>query len=317
MNKREKMLRLLRDQVSTAGVPAAFFLHFDPSCRAGRAAIEKHKEFFRFTGMDFVKIQLELPFASVATNEPGDWAKLPPLTPEFFEPQLEVVRGLVGDLSSEALVVLTLYSPFMMIAHMGDGNKLAAHLEADPDPVRKALEMATESLLRFVRECSRIGLDGFYHSTQGGEVNRFQDAETFVSHIMPFDLEVMNEVDRTFKFNILHVCDYHREKVGGYANLDLFLEYPGHVVNISPEVGDKTLTMAQIAEFFGRPVMGGMNRLGALATGTEADVRAAAREALSDSPERFVLGADCTVPGDTPWENLKTAIDEAHNWQGH
>ena len=31
------------------------FLHFDPSCHQGPAAIEKHREFFEFTGMDFVK----------------------------------------------------------------------------------------------------------------------------------------------------------------------------------------------------------------------------------------------------------------------
>jgi len=36
---------------------------------------------------------------------------------------------------------------------------------------------------------------------------------------------------------------------------------------------------------------------------------------LAQAPERFVLAADCTVPGDTPWENLRTAIETAHTYQ--
>jgi uroporphyrinogen decarboxylase len=66
---------------------------------------------------------------------------------------------------------------------------------------------------------------------------------------------------------------------------------------------------------FGRPFMGGLERLGRLATGTPEDARRAAAEALAAAPARFILAADCTVPGDTPWENLKAAIDAAHRYR--
>ena len=39
-------------------VPAAFFLHFDQAYHRGRAAVDKHLEFFRATGMDIVKSQI-------------------------------------------------------------------------------------------------------------------------------------------------------------------------------------------------------------------------------------------------------------------
>ena len=58
--------------------------------------------------------------------------------------------------------------------------------------------------------------------------------------------------------------------------------------------------------------MGGLDRKGVLATGTEEQVRTAARAALASGPDGFMLGADCTVPPNTPWENLRAAIDEAH-----
>ena len=48
---------------------------------------------------------------------------------------------------------------------------------------------------------------------------------------------------------------------------------------------------------FGRPFMGGLERKGILATGAPADVAQAAADALRQRSSRFILGADCTVPG--------------------
>jgi uroporphyrinogen decarboxylase len=318
MNRREAVLGLLDGGLDgnppQKYFPAAFFLHFDPSCHQGLAAVEKHKEFFRFTGMDFVKIQYERSFPQRPIARPADWANVSSLDGEFFEPQLEVVRGLVEALKAEALVVVTLYSPFMCAGQVGGRDTLMAHLLEDPDLVKEGLEIATDSLMVFVRECIRLGVDGFYHSTQGGESRRFPDRRLFLDYVKPFDLIVMEEINRRCPFNILHICDYHRDEYGGYDDLTPFLDYPGHVVNCSPHIGDKTLSAAEISRLFGRPFMGGMERKGALATGTEEQTREAAREALKGASGRFMLGADCTVPGGTPWENLRAAIDEAHRW---
>ena len=57
MNKRDNLLRLIHDPTPPNHVPAAFFMHFDKAYHSGQAAIDKHLEFFRATGMDFVKIQ--------------------------------------------------------------------------------------------------------------------------------------------------------------------------------------------------------------------------------------------------------------------
>jgi len=61
--------------------------------------------------------------------------------------------------------------------------------------------------------------------------------------------------------------------------------------------------------------MGGLERKGVLATGSLEDIRLAAEGVLAAAPERFILAADCTVPSDTPWEHLKTAIDIAHHYR--
>jgi uroporphyrinogen decarboxylase len=293
-------------------IPAAFFLHFPPDCRSGQAAIDKHVEFFCHTGMDFFKIQYEFGFPRrPEIQSPDDWAKMPVYGREFFQDQLDVVEGLVQAAKGEALVVQTLYSPFMSAGHTVGTETFTGHLKTDPDKTTVGMEAITESTLWFVRECIRLGVDGFYASTQGGEGYRFDDPALFAQYVKPYDLAVMNEINQACPFNILHVCDY----TGGYDDLTPFLDYPGHVVNSPLTVGSQTMTPVQASEFFGRPYMGGLDRHGTLVSGSKDEIRAAVRDVLADAPERFILGADCTLPGDINWDNIQTAIETAHQYR--
>ncbi len=311
MNKREVMFSLLEDDGQPPYVPAAFFLHFPPGFQAGQAAIEKHLEFFRYTGMDLVKIQYERPFPPVPSiQRPEDWVRMPRYGREFYEGQLHVVEGLVKAAQHEAVVVVTLYSPYMCAGYTTSDARLTDHLQQAPEQVQRGLEIITESLQVFVRECIALGVDGFYHSTQGGEAHRFADGRIFEQYIKPYDLVLMDEINQRCEFNILHVCDYLRD----YDDFAPFLDYPGHVVNCPLTLGDRTLTPAEAAQLFQRPYMGGMERKGVLSTGTPDQVQQAAEAVLQAAPARFVLAADCTVPNDTAWDNLRVAIDAAHTY---
>ena len=312
MKKRELLLSLLDNDQKPAYIPAAFFLHFDPAYRRGQPAVDKHLEYFHYTGMDFVKIQFEHPFPPLPSiQQPQDWAKAPLYKEDFFEEPLRVVDGLVKAAKKEALVVMTLYSPFMLAREASNDQLLTGHIRENPEAVKKGLQIVTESLLNFVHGCKRLGIDGFYVSTQGGEADRFKGTHLFEECVKPFDLAVWEEIRRSCLFNILHVCDYD----GGYDDLAPFLDYPGHVVNCSLKLEDKTLTPQEVSHMFGRPFMGGMERLGVIASGSPEQVQREAEKALAGASERFILAADCTVPSGTSWDNLKTAIETAHQWQ--
>jgi len=60
--------------------------------------------------------------------------------------------------------------------------------------------------------------------------------------------------------------------------------------------------------------MGGMDRHGIIVSGSTEEIRRAARQVLAQAPERFILGADCTLPGDIRWENIRAAIATAHGY---
>ena len=75
-SKRDLVMDVLDRSKTPAYVPAGFFMHFGVT---GDAAVKAHLDYFRATGMDFVKIQFdEQQFApNKYIKTPKDWAKLP------------------------------------------------------------------------------------------------------------------------------------------------------------------------------------------------------------------------------------------------
>lgn len=312
MNRRDAILALGTDGFVQTRLPAAFFMHFDPEFHLGQSAVKKHLDYFRYTGMDLAKIQYERKFPFDPTiQKPTDWRRIRPLQKAFFEPMLEAVDGIVQELGSEAVVIVTLYSPFMCAGHLAGADALAAHIAEDPAAVAAGMQVVTDSLMVFVEACMQLGVDGFYHSTQGGERGRLAAPDLFHQCVRPYDLQVMSEVNRRCRFNVLHVCDYHAP----YDDLSPFVEYPGSVVNCSVEVGGRRLSGGEIAAMFGRPFMGGLDRKGAISTGTVDEARRETRDALGRITTPTIVAADCTLLPGALWENVRAAIEEAHSWR--
>ena len=307
--KREALLSLREGSPGPGYVPAAFFMHFGERSRFGPAAVEKHLEYFRSTGMDFLKVQYEQAFPPrPEIRTPADWKAMPRYGLDFYRPQLEVVDGLVKAAGREALVLVTLYSPFMCAGHTVGRAELSRHIAENGEAVRMGMDTITESLLGFVRECRNLGADGFYASTQGGERDTFRDAGLFGKYVTPYDLALMREIDRTSAFNILHICDFEAP----YADLTPFLPYLGHVVSCNPRLTTGEVSLRELGRRFGRPIMGGMDRKRAIGTGSDEEIRRAAEDVLRAAPDRFILGAECTVPGTARWDGIHTAIATAH-----
>ncbi len=310
INKRERMLGWLAGDTASNYTPAAFFLHFGNGYKNGSAAAQRHLEFFRYTDMDFVKIQFEQAYSPQEfLKTPGDWSKLKLAKLDFYEPLLQTVRELVKSEKKNSLILMTLYSPFMCAGQCATGPVVVRHLEENPEAVKKGLEILTESQLLFVRACIKEGIDGFYASTQGGEASRFSSPDIFKNYIKPFDLVSMKEAATACPFNILHVCDY----VAPYADYAAYYDYPGHVVNSNVKLTDRRVSPQDIASNFKRPFMGGMDRHGIIATGSPEEVASEIRNVVNHSPKQFLLGADCTVASDTSWDRLKQAIAVAHH----
>jgi len=310
-SKRDLMLAVLNMEAKPGYIPAAFFMHFGVH---GDAAVKAHLDHFRGTGMDFVKIQFDeqtLP-SNTQIKTPRDWSKIPVLREQWFEPSLYLLKSLIKEAKSEALIIQTLYSPYQMAKQAVPWNVLVEHVKQDAESVCRGMENITLSLLHFVQAASRLGVDGFYMCTQGGETDRIADRALFNRTIKNSDMFLYKEATQLVPYNIMHVCDYD----GSYQDFALrFQDYPGHVVNVPLTADGKPLSLRQAADIFRRPVMGGLNRLGIVSTGSPEEVRKATLEVLQDAPANVVLGADCTVSANTPRENLRMAIRTAHEYR--
>ena len=310
-SKRDLMLEVLHMEAKPGYIPAGFFMHFGVT---GDAAVKAHLDHFRGTGMDFVKIQMDeqsLP-ANDQVKTPSDWSKIPVLMERWWEPSLYLLRSLIREAKSEALIIQTLYSPYQLAKQAVPWKVLVEHARQDADSVCRGMENITLSLLHFAQAAARLGVDGFYTCTQGGETNRFAERALFNRVVKSYDMLLYKETSQLVPYNIMHICDYD----GSYADFTpRFQDYPGQVINIPLSTDGKALSLGRAAEIFRRPVMGGLDRLGVLSTGTAEEVRKAALEVLKDAPANVILGADCTVSAKTPRENLRMAITTAHEYR--
>ena len=310
IDKREMMHQLINENKTQEYYPGGFFIHFGEEYKIGTAAINKHLEYFSYTNMDFMKIQYEKTFPKNSKiQKPADWINMPLHKKEFYEEPLAVIKGIVKEAKKDAPVIATFYSPYACAGHTTSDEIITQHLEEDPDKVKKGLEIITESLLIYVRECIKLGVDGFLQSTQGGEGGRFSDKSIFTKYIKPFDLAAGREMDALCWCNVLHICDY----LADYNDYSAYTDYPGHMVNASLQLTNgNSLSAKDMYRQFQRPFMGGMNRLGIMATGPKESIVSEVRQVISEAPEKFVLAASCTLPGDTDWNNIRTALETAH-----
>ena len=310
-SKRDLMMQVLDMSHPSNYIPAGFFMHFGVK---GDAAVKAHLDYFHATGMDFLKIQFDE--QGLAKNEQiktaSDWAKMPILTEKWFEPSLYLLKALIKNAKREAIILQTVYSPYQMAKQAVPWEVLVAHVKEDPDSVCRGMENITLSIMNFIHAAVRLGVDGFYTCTQGGETNRVADQTLFNRTIKNYDMILYKEVSQLVPFNILHICDYD----GSYEGFaPRFQDYPGQVVNVPLFADNQPLSLSKASKIFNRPVIGGLDRHGILTTGSPEEIKKATIEVLKDAPANMILGADCTVDRKIPIENLKAAINTAHEFR--
>lgn len=312
-NRRERILQVLDQSRPNEYVPAAFFLHFEN--KLGRKAVQDHKDFYHATNMDFVKVFYEIAVPVIDIKTGKDWEKVPVYGEDFFEPQVAVIEDLAREFGKEAFILPTVYSP-LALAHqtLGRDKDLKKLAEENPVAFGKAIKNLSLSIENYLRAARKRGADGFYVSSQGGDGNSLSE-KIWKEQVRQWDKHVSEVANEIGEINILHICDYGTPFKNAEA-LYAFADYPASIINVPLNFSDgSTLNLKEAQKRFGRPIFGGLERLGVIATGTVEDAKKAVDKVLENAPQNFILGADCTVPGETDWEKLRAVIDYAHTWR--
>ncbi|OGO00139.1 MAG: hypothetical protein A2Y58_06155 [Chloroflexi bacterium RBG_13_51_52] len=326
----DKMTHRERVQATLQGrepdrVAVSMWRHFYGSETSSRSLAEAMLAFQKRFDWDFMKVnprasyhaegwglgvKYDGDYEPVVTQtpirEPDDWLKLKtlPLDRGVLREHLEALELIAQGLKGEVPFLMTVFTPLSIAADLAPSEEIfLRHLREHPDKVRHALEVVTETFIRFSRACFDRGANGLFYATTTWATSDRMTAEEYRTFARPYDLKLLQALPPA-EFNILHVCKQHNF-------LSLLHDYTVHAFNWDArEAGNLSLVEgSRMVE--GKIVIGGLERGKDL---VEATPQQLTGEVLglraSMGKKGWMLGAGCTFTPETPEANL-LAIREA------
>jgi uroporphyrinogen decarboxylase len=239
----------------------------------------------------------------VGLRDPEDWRGLA---------KLDVRRGVYGaqnaalgaaakELKGTAPILQTVFSPLTTARKLA-GESTLQHLRQHPDALEEGLKTITEVTIAFGEEALKAGAHGFFFATQLATTDVLTPAE-YDRFGKRWDLEFFNAFKGRTRIDMLHLH-------GMNPMFDELAGYPVGLVNWHDRLTAPTLKAA--AGRFKGALVGGVEELGLLVKGSEAQVRAQARDAIAQTGgRRLLLGPGCVAGIAAPEQNIRAVIEEA------
>ena len=316
MNKKERVLAAIQGR-EPDHVPCGFSLHFPEGKAKGEAAVQSHLEFFEKTDTDILKIMNENMVPDVGEiRTPADWNKIPTysLKDDFMVRQIELVKRILDQCDRDAFLLGTLHGICASSIHPiearygyeGVRELSCRHIREDKKPVLEAWKRIADGMCLLAGKYIELGLHGVYYAGLVAETRYYTDEE-FEECIAPFDKQILQAVKEAGGYNFLHMCKdgLNMNRYASYNELADVVNWGIYETDFSIEEGRKL--------FPDTTVMGGLaNRSGVLVEGTLEELQTAVRELITGvGRKRFILGADCTLATEMPYERIKAVVDAA------
>jgi uroporphyrinogen decarboxylase len=230
-------------------------------------------------------------------SSPNDWLRLPQpsLTDGWLAEHVQSVRLVREALGPDVPVVQTLFSP-LTVAHKMSGELFQSHLAEDA--FLYGLETLSTVSISFARATIDAGADGFFYATQEATIDELSEPE-FERLGKTFDLQVLGALDDRAWLTMLHVC---RESIMA----EIVADYP--VAAINWDSHRNFPSMAEAHGIWPQALVGGLDRYGAILTGTPEETSADVRAAVAAAGGRkLIVSAGCALPLARPDANLDAA----------
>jgi len=323
MTKRKRVAAALAsDEVDRA--PASFWGHDYLHEWTPEGLAEATLENYRRYDWDFVKVNPRATYYAEAWGSrykpsgddlhgpvnvdyvlktPRDVDRLAPVDVQEgpFGEQLAALRLIGEGLAGQAAFIQTVFSPLSVIGRLANGDLgfVRRLMRENGEALHRALDAVAQTLATYAKACLEAGADGIFFATVEWATYDAATIEQYAEFGRPYDLQVLSAVtDATF--NVLHVCRKDNMLLS-------MLDYPVHAFNwAANETGNPR--QADVLAKSERAVMGGVS-VRTVSEGTPDQVAAEVAEALAETGGRhFLLSAGCSIPPQTPEDNLKAAI---------
>lgn len=325
MSEKRELVFAAFDNKKTERVPVGFWFHFAPDSlfvdkpETIQRNIEGHKSFYESFQPDFVKLMSDGYFvypneSAQAVKSVKDLAQVKASgTKEWIDAQVKLVKTLTGQFGQEVATFYNIFAPAtyfkFLLEASGSGLTLGKLLKEDPESVAHALGEIGKDVSELARRVIQEGgADGIYLSVQN-----IQDAgltkEEYLKYVAPGELAVLKAANAVSEYNILHICGYE----GAKNDLSVYVDYPAKVINWAVVVEGVPLEEGKKL-FANRAVIGGFDNTenGVLYKGSKEQIEAETERLIKGAgTQGIILGADCTIPSDTPLEHLEWVRNKA------
>jgi uroporphyrinogen decarboxylase len=328
MTNKELLLAALNNQ-EVPRLPVGFWFHFVPDeekakglerPEAADKSYEGHKRYLETVHPDFVKVMSDGFFGypqkgqaaklDLGAEAVGDLAKFQSVGEDhpWIQAQIAQVKRIAA-LQKDAMYFYNIFSPSTTLNRLIGREALVAFFREDPSLVADTLLRMAEGIA--VQAVSAIrwgGADGVYLSVRNQDVNRISDEEYF-RYFSPADRIVLDAANEASENNILHICGYR----GCRNHLEAWTGYPAKAYNWAVNVEGLSLSA-------GKKLFGGAAVIGGFANTAQDLIYKGSRKEIEDCTEKIIaeagrkgviLGADCTVPDDTPFEHFEWVREKA------
>jgi uroporphyrinogen decarboxylase len=319
MNKRERLAKTIAGE-ATDRAPVALWRHWPGDDQRAADLARSTVEFQKTYDWDFVKLT---PASSFCVSDYGvqdewegnlegtrtivkrvvlrslDWTDLRPLDAArgALGRQVECARLVCDSLRGDDVPVLqTIFSPLAQAKHLAGNDLLIQHMRTNPDRVHTALNIITESTLRFIEALKRLPLDGIFYAIQHASYDKLSEEE-YKTFGLPYDQKILEALPDKWWFNMMHLH-------GDVPMFKTCAQLPVHAINWHDQETEPDLTQGKL--MFGGAVCGGLSRWQHVHFGTPTSIREQARNVLvQTNSRRFILSTGCVTMITSPLSNIR------------
>jgi MtaA/CmuA family methyltransferase len=182
-------------------------------------------------------------------------------------------------------------------------NNLMLDFFDDPSFVRDLFEFVIAMELRFARAQVEAGADAI---GIGDAAASLVGPRIYQEFIWPYEKKLVDGIHALGVRVRLHICGNTRALLAGIGKLGC------DIVDL-----DSLAPLAEARQIMGpeQVLLGNMNPVTVVRNGTADEVRRAVAECHRAAGNRYIVGAGCEIPIDTPAENLHALLDYARGSQ--
>ena len=235
-----------------------------------------------------------------AVREVSDWAKLKPLDPGqgALGRELEALQLILKGRSDDVPVLHTVFAP-LTIARKLAGDRLAGDLRDHPEAVLGALDVITDTVIRYAGAVGQAGSDGIFYASQDASRDVVSEGD-HAKFSMPYSRRVLESLKGAPLFTMLHVHGQH-------IYFDRKATLPVAAINWHDRLTAPSLSDA--LKRFGGAVAGGLSEKETLLKGPPSAVTAQVADAIRQSGGTGVIVAPgCVLPLAVPDESLEAVV---------